>query len=126
MKTPPPLTQLDKLFFRLRNVGLKVKFPTCELGATNVQYLCFRLTLNGILPGVDELKALKYTAVPKNVKEVRQFTGLCNFFRSQINKVCFSSTVSSAEQGFQIEKGPMPDKTLETYETLKNVSVVNQ
>jgi hypothetical protein len=74
------LQQLDHLFNRLRNVGLKAKLPKCEFGATNVHYLGFRLTPGGILPGMDKLKAVKNAEVPSNVKEVRQFTGLCNFF----------------------------------------------
>jgi hypothetical protein len=49
-----------------------------------VQYLGLRLTPEGILPGVDKLKAVKDTEVSKSNKEARQFTGLCNFFRSHI------------------------------------------
>jgi hypothetical protein len=56
------LNQLDKLFCRLRNVGLKAK---CEFGATNVQYLGFRPTPEGILSGVNKFKAVKHTEVPK-------------------------------------------------------------
>jgi hypothetical protein len=50
------LLQLENLFSRLRNVGLKAKLPKCEFGANNVQYLGFTLIPEGILPGVDKLK----------------------------------------------------------------------
>jgi hypothetical protein len=62
------LNQLYKLLSRLRNVGLKAKLPKCEFGDTNVQYLGFRLTPEGILPRGNKLKAVKNTEVPKNVK----------------------------------------------------------
>jgi hypothetical protein len=65
-------------------VGLKAKLPKCEFRATNLQYLGFRLTPEGILLGVDKLKAVKNIETPKTIKEVRRFTGLCNFFRSHI------------------------------------------
>jgi hypothetical protein len=52
-----------------------------------VQHLGFRLTPEGILPGVDKLKAVKDTEVSKNNKEVRQFTGIFNFFRSHIENL---------------------------------------
>ena len=78
------LVQLEKLFCRLRAVNLKAKLPKCEFGAKNVQYLGFRLTPESFLPGVDKLKAVKNTEIPNSIKEVRQFTGLCNFFRSHI------------------------------------------
>jgi hypothetical protein len=72
------LQQLDHLLNRLRNVGLNAKLPKCEFGTTNVHYLGFRLTPGGILAGTDKLKAVKNAEVPKNIKEVRQFTGLCS------------------------------------------------
>jgi hypothetical protein len=56
---------------------LKANPIKCEFGMTNVQ----RLTPKGILFGVNKLKAVKDTEVPENVKEVRQFTGSCNFFK---------------------------------------------
>ena len=75
---------LQQLFDRLRNAGLKVNLKKCEFGATNVSYLGFRLTPNGILPGSDKLKAVRDTPPPANVHQVRQFLGLCNFFRTHV------------------------------------------
>jgi hypothetical protein len=59
-----------------------LQLPKFELGAANAQYPKFRLKPEGILPDLDKLKAVKNTDVPKVVGEVRQFTGICNFFRS--------------------------------------------
>ena len=73
---PEHLQQLDSLFKQLRNVGLKANLPKCEFGATNVHYLGFRLTPEGILPGLNKLNTVRDAEVPRNVKEVRQFTGL--------------------------------------------------
>ena len=76
--------QLAKLFNRLRNTNLKVNLKKCEFGADNVSHLGYRLTPEGILPGADKLKSVRDAPVPTTVHQVRQFMGLCNFFRSHI------------------------------------------
>jgi hypothetical protein len=47
-------------------------------------YLGFHLMKIRIKSGVEKLKALKEAKPPAKVHEVRQFLGLCNFFRSHI------------------------------------------
>ena len=86
------LDQLDKLFCRLRAVNLKARLPKCKFGEKNVQYLGFRLTPEGILPGVDKLKAVKDTEVPQSIKEVRQIHWIMQFFQisHQINNLLYS------------------------------------
>jgi hypothetical protein len=56
-----------------------------------VAYLGFRLTPNGIPPGKDKLQAVAATPPPANVHQVRQFLGLCNFFRTHIRNFCLIS-----------------------------------
>jgi hypothetical protein len=56
----------------------------CKFGSTNVSNLGYRLTPLGILPRADKLKAVLNSEPPKNVHIVRQFMGLCNFFRSHV------------------------------------------
>jgi hypothetical protein len=72
--------QIEKLFKRLRNVGLNVNLSKCEYGATNLCYLGYRLTPEGILPGSDKLKAVNNSKPPSTFQEIRQFIGLCNLF----------------------------------------------
>jgi hypothetical protein len=64
----------------LRKHGLKINLPKSVFGAVKVSYLGFRLTPQGITPGTNKLKAMP----PNNVHEVRQFLGLCNFFRGHV------------------------------------------
>jgi hypothetical protein len=40
-----------------------------EFGATNVNYLGFRLTPKGILPGIDKLKAVRDSKPPAQCKK---------------------------------------------------------
>jgi hypothetical protein len=80
---------LQSLFDRLRKANLKLNLKKCFFGSTNVTYLGFRLTPEGILPGSDKLAAVKNARPPINVHQIRQFLGLANFFRTHIRN--FSS-----------------------------------
>jgi hypothetical protein len=55
-----------------------VDLAKSEFSATNIKYLGFRLTPEGILSGLDR---------HCTVQEIRQFMGLCNFFRSHIPNI---------------------------------------
>ena len=117
--------QLQQLFDKLRNAGLKVNLKKCEFGATNVSYLGFRLTPNGILPGADKLKAVKNTPPPANVHQVRQFLGLCNFFRTHVRNF---SQVSGplnrlTRKDTHWKGGPLPPDALQAYQELKQALV---
>jgi hypothetical protein len=56
---------LQSLFDRLRKANLKLNLTKCNFGSTNVTYLGFRLTPEGILPGSDKLAAVKNATPPK-------------------------------------------------------------
>jgi hypothetical protein len=75
---------LDELFTRLRKHGLKINLPKSFFGATEVSYLGFKLTPDGIKPGADKLKAVAAAKLPNDITEVRAFLGLCNFFRGHV------------------------------------------
>jgi hypothetical protein len=65
--------------------NIKINLQKCVFGSKEVSYLGFRLTEEGIKPGTDKLKAVKNVPPPSNVHEVRQFLGLCNFFRGHVH-----------------------------------------
>jgi hypothetical protein len=75
---------LEALFSRLNDHGLKVRLEKCKFGSYDVMCLGFHLTKDGIKSGVNKLKAVKEAKPPANIHEVRQFLGLCNFFRSHV------------------------------------------
>ena len=113
--------QLDNLFNRLRNANLKVNLSKCEFGATNVSYLGFRLTPEGILPGSDKLKAVRDSEPPKTVHQVRQFMGLCNFFRSHVKNFAMigGPLHRLTSKDVRWKGGELPADCLQAYKTLK-------
>ena len=114
--------QLSKLFNRLRNANLKVNLKKCEFGADNVSYLGYRLTPQGILPGTDKLKAVRDAEPPKTVHQVRQFMGLCNFFRSHVRNFAMVAAplhkLTSKETKWKTGD-PMPFDCLKAFNSLK-------
>jgi hypothetical protein len=68
--------------------NIKINLQKCVFGSKEVSYLGFRLTEEGIKPGTDKLKAVRNAPQPSNVHEIRQFLGLCNFFRGHVRNFC--------------------------------------
>ena len=44
----------------------------------------FMLTEKGVLPGKDKTEAIRESSPPRNIRQVREFTGLCNYFRASV------------------------------------------
>ena len=78
------LATLDVCFGRLEDYNLKLSIEKSTFGAFQTEYLGFKITSNGILPGTDKTKAVKDFPPPKTVKQIRQFVSLASFFRDHI------------------------------------------
>ena len=75
------LLRLTRIFQALRNAGLQLKPSKCCFAYNEVWYLGHVVSKAGIRPDNDKIKAVSNYPVPKNVKEVKQFLGLSNYYR---------------------------------------------
>ena len=66
------------------NITLNCQWRNPALDPKETEYLGFKLTDNGILPGTDKTKAVREFPPPKTVRQIRQFVGLASFFRDHI------------------------------------------
>ena len=114
---------LEQVFSRLRAHHLKINLKKCEFGSHNVSYLGFRLTPEGIKPGRDKLKAVAQTKPPSTIKEVRQFLGLCNFFRSHVKNFAIVSAPLAAltKKDNPWKRGPLPPDAYQAYRHLQTI-----
>ena len=114
---------LKLVFDRLRANNLKVNLKKCEFGSPSVSYLGFRLTPEGIKPGLDKLKAVGQTLPPTSVKEVRQFLGLCNFFRGHVKNFALIThpltQLTTKESPWK--RGPLPPSALKAFRELQSI-----
>ncbi len=114
-------TTLKKVFARLRQHNLKIRLEKCHFANTSVDYLGFRLTPEGVLPGTDKTQVIKDAQPPDSVQKVRQFLGLCNFFRSHIKDFALKShplTVLTRKD-CDWKGGPLPVDAQQAFVELK-------
>lgn len=71
------LSNLRKVFDRLKGVGLKLKAKKCCLFAKKVTYHGHVVSAEGVA----KTAAVEHWPVPTNVTEVRSFRGLCSYYR---------------------------------------------
>lgn len=71
---------LDKVLAALLEAGIKVKFSKCSFYSKSVQYLGHVFNQSGVHPTAEKARAILEAPTPKNLKEVRSFLGLCNFY----------------------------------------------
>ena len=75
------LARLRLVFNRLRDANLKLKPSKCRFASQSVDFLGFVVSSKGISPDSSKIEVVKSFPVPKSVKEVRSFLGLCNYYR---------------------------------------------
>ncbi|XP_001810078.1 retrovirus-related Pol polyprotein from transposon 297 [Tribolium castaneum] len=75
------LEKLTLVLQTIRDLGLTLKLSKCRFLFTKLEYLGYEIDANGVRPGSRKVNAITDFPRPTNVHEVRQFLGLCNFFR---------------------------------------------
>lgn len=61
--------------------GLQLKMSKCHFAYLELEYLGYSVSKEGIRPGESHVKAIKNYPVPKNVKQLQSYFGLCSYFR---------------------------------------------
>jgi len=75
------LAKVDIGLTRLGNAGLKVNGLKSFFGRKEFEYLGYILTLLGIKPVENKVKAMINLAAPRNLKQLRSFLGMINYYR---------------------------------------------
>lgn len=72
---------LHQLFRRLSEYGILINTAKCGFGVTKITFLGHEVSAEGIRPLQSKVQAIQDYPVPKNVKELRRFLGMFNFYR---------------------------------------------
>ncbi|MCG7874760.1 MAG: ribonuclease H family protein, partial [Candidatus Thiodiazotropha endolucinida] len=72
---------LDEVFARLQEAGLKLKARKCQLFARKVNFLGHVISEDGICTDPKKTECVRNWPNPTNVKEVRSFLGFCSYYR---------------------------------------------
>ena len=75
---------LQKVFNRLREVGLRLNPDKCQLARNEVKFLGHVLSKEGLATDPEKIRAVKDFPRPVTMRDVRSFLGLCNYYRKFI------------------------------------------
>jgi hypothetical protein len=76
--------RLENVFRRFEEANLKLHPGKCAFAHSQVEYLVYILSENGISPSPEKVKAVQNYPTPKNVRDVRAFLGLASFYRRSV------------------------------------------
>ncbi len=119
---------LEQVLQRLQQNHLKINLEKCIFGNKEVSYLGFTLTPEGIKPGKNKLKAIETARTPADVKTIRSFVGLCNFFRTHIKNFAIVAAplfkLTRKDSGYK--GGPLPEEAKAAFVTLRKQLISEQ
>ena len=75
------LKSLEQVFCRIKEANLKLSPDKCFLFQKRVTFLGHIISGNGVETDPKKIEAVKNWPVPRNIKEVRSFLGLCSYYR---------------------------------------------
>ena len=79
------MEHLEKVFNALQAADLKIKVSKCEFFMKHVSYLGFLIGETGIHCDRSKVEAINKIATPTSIEEVRQFNGMCSYYRKFIS-----------------------------------------
>lgn len=79
------LHDIGKVLARLQNANLHVNLDKCKFAASELTYLGFIISSEGLRPDTTKLQIIKSWPVPRSTKEVHSFIGLAGYLRSFIS-----------------------------------------
>ena len=80
------LDKLEQVFIQLCDAGLKMNATKSIFCAQETEYLGYILTRGGIKPQPKKVQAILVLNPPNNVKELRQFLGMVQYYRDMWQK----------------------------------------
>lgn len=78
---------VTRVLEKLREAGLTVKQEKCEFYQTEIEYLGYIISKDGIKKTESKVKAILKAQVPTNVKQVRSFCGLVNYYNKFVPNI---------------------------------------
>ena len=73
---------LEEVFKRLQSHGIRLKKSKCRFLESSVDYLGHIIDAEGLHTSPTKIEAITQAPRPRNVKELRSFLGLINYYRS--------------------------------------------
>ena len=75
------LDQMEQVFTRLAEAGLKVNASKSKFCCEELEYLGYLINKQGVRPTLNKVEAIRRLATPKTRKQLRSFIGMVNYYR---------------------------------------------
>ena len=85
------LADLDEVFQRIHQAGLKISYSKCKIAQTEVKVLGHHISEKGIRPSEDKVKAVLQIAPPTTVRGIKSFLGMLVFYQRFIPKLAITA-----------------------------------
>ncbi|UYV62930.1 hypothetical protein LAZ67_2002542, partial [Cordylochernes scorpioides] len=72
---------LSEVLEKLYSQNLKLKLQNCSFIREEIEYLGYIIKYNQVTPSPRKIEAVKSFPIPKTVKTIQQFHGLCSYYR---------------------------------------------
>ena len=79
------MLHLEAIFKALQVTDLKIKVSKCEFFKKHIAYLGFLIGETGIRCDRSKVEAINKITTPTSIEEVRQFNGMCSYYRKFIS-----------------------------------------
>jgi hypothetical protein len=76
--------KLKKIFERLNNFGMSINLAKCEFGKSELNFLGFHISKQGLRPLEEQVKVITEFPRPQTVQELRRYLGMLNFYRKHL------------------------------------------
>jgi hypothetical protein len=119
------LKQLEGTLLRLRRFGLKMNAAKSILRTSEVQYLGYTLRPGGVSLSKDKLGALRAFPPPTTPKQIREFVGICNYFRFLVPSFSRQAAplLKLTRATSEWKEGPLPPEALTAFQDLKKALI---
>jgi len=107
---------------RLQKYNLKISPRKIQVANGSITYLGYDITPGkAIQPGKIKCQKIAEWHAPRNVEEIRQFLGLCSFFRRTIeNYASIAAPLNKlTRKDAKFDEGTLPEDALQAYKELR-------
>ena len=129
------LEDLELLFQRLTEYGLCINKEKCTFATEQLDFLGHTINIKGVLPQQFKVDCLKKFPKPKNIKELRRYLGMINYYHNFVPRIAeeleplnnllrgsreVKSSIKRLDWNKSAERAFEKSKTLLSEETLLN------
>jgi len=113
---------IENVLARLQKYNLKISPRKIQVANGSITYLGYDITPGkAIQPGKIKCQKIAEWHAPRNVEEIRQFLGLCSFFRRTIeNYASIAAPLNKlTRKDAKFDEGTLPEDALQAYKELR-------